>query len=460
MRFLVARQLLSEGSHFNKVLLSDVNDVVFQANPFEALDQASGSNRLILSPEHWTWDSTNTSSGWLNAAWLESCVRDNSLLHTLKECAIGQQLRVSCAGVTLGDSVAVIQYLDAFVTEYEASTKTSTSPCNDQGLHNQIFLSTKCGLTDSKHFLEGVDARLDSASLLLTLDGPGSHEFYVENNVAFSSEKHRAFSIVHQIPRCKECSLLGTEHELSTTVLLTMTLFPDPLQIKRGTIEDRQSDYISAIDKWASIAADMGWNLVAVENSGAGDSFENLLRETVGNRTMFEFIPAGSDKTSPCGSKNYGALEAFAIKEAFDKSLFLRQSTYAIKVTGRIFVPNVKEIFEETIQSNGEKLGFVNLYNLTSPPHDSRPYIDTTFIILTRELFRDMFSDCRALPLDEGIPIERTLADFIAAECGKPGAPLNDALLTKCRIGSIGCVRRLGIVGWSNQPYVDDADCK
>ena len=161
-----------------------------------------------------------------------------------------------------------------------------------------------------------------------------------------------------------------------------------------------------------------------------------------------------------CKSSNYGFTEASAIKHAFLHSPAIQDAAYIIKVTGRIFVPNVKEIFEETIQSNGVKLGFVNLYSLPSPPHDSRPYIDTTFIILTRELFDQMYSDCRALPLEEGIPIERTLADFIAAECGKPGAPLNEALLTKCRIGTIGCVRRLGIVGWSNKPYVDDADCK
>ena len=159
---------------------------------------------------------------------------------------------------------------------------------------------------------------------------------------------------------------------------------------------------------------------------------------------------------SGCKSSNYGFTEVSAIKHAFLHSPAIQDAAYIIKVTGRIFVPNVKEIFVETIQVG---VGFFHPLLSTSPPHDYRPYIATTFIP-TREFFHEMYSDCRALPLEEGIPIERTLADFIAAECGKPGAPLNEALLTKCRIGTIGCVRRLGIVGWSNQPYVDDADCK
>lgn len=463
MRFLAARQLLHELPHVQRAALSDVTDVIFQGDPFSALSQGDGqAHNIVVSPEHSRW-SENHSSAWLNKVWLAQCVRDDSKVSELLSCAQVEDIPVSCAGFTVGDIHGMTGYLDQFQYEYAKMRKLKRFPCNDQGLHNAILLSSLCQVKPPAHIIRNVRLHVDNSSNILTLDGGGSEEFEVQNDKAVSKNTGEKFAVVHQLPRCQSCSNLGhnvTEH--TVVILLTMTLSPNTEQIARSSFELRLQDYISSIEQWGKVALEKNWKLVAVENSGIDSTTVEALQAAATRvKSSIEVVVLDSSSQQYCGSSNYGALEALAVKQAANLSKTVQDATLLLKVTGRIFVPNIEEVLYK-LQSElyGKHVSaFVNLFTLPSPPHDSRPYIDTTVIAMTNSFLHEVYSNCGAVPLAKDVPIERTLPDFISWHCAAEGKPLDPVLLARCGIGTIGCVRRTGIRGWSNKPYADDSEC-
>ena len=149
-------------------------------------------------------------------------------------------------------------------------------------------------------------------------------------------------------------------------------------------------------------------------------------------------------------------------------------TTYFIKVTGRITIPNFYDIVQslecitfnagaatnDTTTSNAKSkacpVAYVKPYVLPSP-HSQPPFIDTTFIIFTARTYLDLFSVDAALPKYLGHPIERTLADHLLDHC-KAGFD-STLMRERCGIALLGCVRRQGRVGWSGGSYGDDGDC-
>lgn len=76
-------------------------------------------------------------------------------------------------------------------------------------------------------------------------------------------------------------------------------------------------------------------------------------------------------------------------------------------MTGRIFVPNAASVFQRIVRTKAaQKFGFVKLYNQS---HDVRPFVDTTFIIVTDTMIDEIYSVCDAQPVEKGFPIERHL---------------------------------------------------
>lgn len=106
---------------YDKVMLTDVRDVFFQADPFEQIT----SNQLWMFLEHGT---ATLATQPRNRRWVEATFGRNVLRQ------IGHQ-PVICAGITMGGMKNVLGYLEAMEPELLARTPVYIP---DQGIHNAM----------------------------------------------------------------------------------------------------------------------------------------------------------------------------------------------------------------------------------------------------------------------------------------------------------------------------------
>ena len=118
-RFAAYLELLS-GTMYKRVLLSDVNDVLFQRDPFTIPLDDDG---LYLAAETSLFDDGESSSA-LNMSWVETLNNDD--WKTKYSAA-----PVVCAGTILGDTASIQKYLKWYV-----AAQGDAFPANDQGLLN------------------------------------------------------------------------------------------------------------------------------------------------------------------------------------------------------------------------------------------------------------------------------------------------------------------------------------
>lgn len=233
-------------------------------------------------------------------------------------------------------------------------------------------------------------------------------------------------------------------------IILTATIHANQTDFRRLNAKQRFDDYLTSLRFWC----EKGFPIILVENSQATQETEWLRKSCP---SLVEVILVNP----PLFSKdtNYGKLEALSIRGALNKTKHQAPGTYFIKVTGRIRIPNFEQILatlECKRHSPGCPSAFLNPYVLP-PPHSQRPFIDTTFMIFTKMIYNDILSSQAVLPHAIGLPIERTLADYILTTCQSGFDP--GLLMSRCGIKFLRCVKRIGIVGWSGVKYQDDADC-
>lgn len=120
------RFLRSRPGRYRRVMLSDVRDVVFQADPLAALPDAP----LVCALET---DRVRIGNEPSNTAWVRRFYGEG-MLTRLADC------RVSCAGTTFGTHAGVTAYLEAMVREMVGMGERAVGEFGpDQTAHNKLL---------------------------------------------------------------------------------------------------------------------------------------------------------------------------------------------------------------------------------------------------------------------------------------------------------------------------------
>lgn len=166
-------------SGHERVLISDVRDVLFQDDPFASLPRAGlavglETPRLALGAEPW------------NAKWLREAYGED----TLRRLA---DRPIACSGVTYGDRASMQAYLKAMLLEFThlGSDACATSAI-DQGVHNYLLWAGK--LPQAHHL---ITLRSTLATLALVEEG----ELRFDAHGRLVNLDGSAISLVHQYDR-------------------------------------------------------------------------------------------------------------------------------------------------------------------------------------------------------------------------------------------------------------------
>ncbi|GAB3637405.1 hypothetical protein GCM10027422_29950 [Hymenobacter arcticus] len=125
--FLYLDYLLKHEGEFEKVLLTDVRDVVFQRDPFDF----NMENALYVAMESRT---RKTADCQYNSAWIKNGYGEEVMLEMAPHI-------ISCAGTTLGPTHRVKTYLEALLREI--MTLRDAYDCADQAVHNRLLQQGK-----------------------------------------------------------------------------------------------------------------------------------------------------------------------------------------------------------------------------------------------------------------------------------------------------------------------------
>jgi len=178
-RYEIYKKYMKESNLvFDKVFLLDMNDVIFQDDPFSidfTEDLYCALEQSILS------DTTNSSS-ILNMEWINQC-------NHLSKNNYGSYINkyVVCAGTILGTYNGVVNFMEFFSKNYISNNHRFT----DQGVLNVYVYN----YLESKKCIELKESKI------LTLDKVMFETLNIENN-SIVNNKGEKYCILHQINRC------------------------------------------------------------------------------------------------------------------------------------------------------------------------------------------------------------------------------------------------------------------
>jgi hypothetical protein len=189
-------------------------------------------------------------------------------------------------------------------------------------------------------------------------------------------------------------------------LILTGTINPGNMILtNRNNPDVRKEDYKKSLDSWISFNKDGYFNkIIFCENSGVNLSeLKNVVHNYSNNNDVVFFQWDDNSKWASFG-KGYGEAKMLEhlIKEAND---IISEHDYVIKVTGRIFVPNLKEVLN---------INNINDSDIICYPKKENPekgYVDSRVICLKSNIFKTLFKDF-ALGINDnkGIYFEHVLA--------------------------------------------------
>jgi hypothetical protein len=181
-RFEIYKAYLT-GKTFNKVLLSDISDVIFQENPFNF----TFSNEMYFACEQGILGNNNDSSSNLNMKWINECS------HIKQNNAIYKDKYIICAGTILGTYNAIMDYLQFYIAMQRNKI------VNDQGLLN-VYVYNYIAQKDTLPYQE---------SKILTLDKINFEDLTLDENNNILNKLGDKYSIIHQINRCNLSFMLN-----------------------------------------------------------------------------------------------------------------------------------------------------------------------------------------------------------------------------------------------------------
>jgi hypothetical protein len=119
--------LKARAGHYDQVMMSDVRDVVFQANPFAGIDSPKCHFYLEAVARTIGADPTN-------ARWVRGCF-------SAAEADALFPHRISCSGITIGGTAEITAYLERMVAKIDAvppRVYRTIGHGYDQGIHNYL----------------------------------------------------------------------------------------------------------------------------------------------------------------------------------------------------------------------------------------------------------------------------------------------------------------------------------
>lgn len=181
IRFLFARNFLTANEEYSQIMLTDVRDVVFQRDPFEWMQNRKG----VFCFEE------------MRGRAIGECKSNSRMVREVfgeKGWTEMRNCQISCAGVTFGTRVELLEYLERFLDL--SLDALSLRPCSgsDQGVHNRIVHFEKLGNL----------ALLDNEGPVFTM-GCVPHEF-IRINAAGEvvNRQGDVYSVLHQYDRFPE----------------------------------------------------------------------------------------------------------------------------------------------------------------------------------------------------------------------------------------------------------------
>jgi hypothetical protein len=168
--------LKEQGKIYNKIFISDLADVIFQADPFGfdikyGLYPACEQNRF----------GDDTHAGYINMSWID----EYSHLEGLNKSNFKNK-NIICCGTILGYYDNIMDYLEYY---YRINHKQMG---NDQALINMYLYN------DNKHIVIADY----TTSRILTLDGMQFDRLSLNENGKIVNKKNELYCIIHQINRC------------------------------------------------------------------------------------------------------------------------------------------------------------------------------------------------------------------------------------------------------------------
>ena len=177
-RYFHYLRYLEAHPQFTHVLLSDVRDVVFQADPFEGVDTGlhlgMETTELTIATESFDRD-------WILDAYGEDMLRK-----------IGDR-QISCSGVTLGDAASIKAYIGQILDEtMKLPFSKMKTRIYDQAFHNKLL---HCGELRHETLCQPL------SSVIATVGCLKPSQFTLSADGMLLNEDGRAAPIVHQYDR-------------------------------------------------------------------------------------------------------------------------------------------------------------------------------------------------------------------------------------------------------------------
>jgi hypothetical protein len=212
-------------------------------------------------------------------------------------------------------------------------------------------------------------------------------------------------------------------------ILLTCTIDPKGvLFMQRDNVKERYMDYLHALEKWREV----GYNIIFCENSGY--DLTELKKKFA--KDNIEFLSFDGQDFDRALGKGYG--EQLTIDFAMKNSKYLSENSYLVKVNGRYFVPNIKEVINPlNYDSDGS--------NVRSALRLYQGFANSQFFVFNSEFYNNHFVKfSKNINDSKGHYFEHALADSILSaliESKKSWRHLNNVPIIE------------GISGTSGIPY-------
>ncbi len=181
-RFFLIKQLLAHLPH-EQVMIADVRDIIFQSDPFAALD----NDTIVTGIEPLTNADSEINQKWIRRTYSDAIFEEMA------------DKKVACAGVTFGSRRAMNQYIQEMLEEtFDNLPKIIDMLGADQAIHIRLFY----------YRLRGLSRALESNGVgsIATLHFSDLEEFSVANG-RIDNRQGKPLAVVHQYDRHPDLAL-------------------------------------------------------------------------------------------------------------------------------------------------------------------------------------------------------------------------------------------------------------